>query len=123
MGGLSLASSITGGVLLGIAESEHARLVTNAPRGADGGLLCRKTPAPGTAKAECDAWRSKSASVTAEANAGVGLFVAGGVALAGAAAYWFWPTRPQGGTARNRTWTVTPLVEIDGGGVVWTGKF
>ncbi len=123
MGGLNLASLITGGLLIGIAESEHARLVTNAPRGADGTLMCSKAPAPGTATAACDAWRSKTAAVTTEANAAVGLFVAGGVALAGAAAYWFWPTRSQGGTAQNRSWTVMPLVGIGSGGAMWTGNF
>ncbi len=122
IGGVGIASLIAGAVLIGVAEGEHARLRTDAPRGPDGALLCWRTPAAGSAtKAECDAWRASTATANTEANAAIGLFVVGGAALAGAAAYWFWPASPQAGTARRSI--VVPLVSASGGGAMWTGNF
>jgi hypothetical protein len=124
MGGLGVASLITGGVLLGLAEGSRAQLLADAPRGTDGKLLCWKTAAQGSAtQPECDAWRSKTTTTNAEGNAAIGLFVTGGVALAGAAAYWFWAARPQVGTARSLSWTVLPIAGIGSGGAILTGNF
>jgi len=121
LGGVGIASLLTGGVLIGVAESTHAELKADAPRGENGQLLCRRTPGGAATTAECDAWRAKSATASAEANAALGLFIGGGVAVAGAAAYWLWAAKTPPSSARS--WTVVPVVGADAGGVVWTGKF
>ncbi len=122
MGGVGLASAIAGAVLVGMGEAKGAELRTGAPRGADGELICWKTPSPGTATlAECDAWRASAAEASAFGNVGIGLFVVAGLAAAGAAAYLLWPSSspPRAATI----WHVSPVVGENGGGAVLHGRF
>jgi len=123
LGGVSVASLVAGGALFGVSMTAGAELRAGAPRGSDGGLLCRKTPEPpASTSAQCDGWRAKAAEAGTIGNAGIGLFVVGGVAAAGAvAAYLFWPAAAPSRAAI--TWRVTPLVGAHGGGAVLQGSF
>ena len=121
IGGVGVASLIAGAVLMGVAESNGAALQANAPRDKDGGLLCWKAPAAGsTTKPECDTWRAKAAEAGALGNASIGLFVVAGVAAAGAATWWLWPSRSPASAQRLQ---VVPIASLDGGGALITGSF
>lgn len=121
-GGAGIASLIVGGVLVGIASSADGGFVTDAPRGANGKPLCWTTPASASqTKPECDAWRSKLDAASTEGNAGVGLLVAGGVLVAGAALYrvlWPQPQPKSGGS-----WSIAPVASSSGAGIVAAGRF
>ncbi len=123
LGGVSVASLVAGGALVGVSMTTGAELRAGAPRGSDGQLLCNKAPDPASsATAECDAWRAKATEAGTLGNAGIGLLVVGGVAAAGAvAAYLFWPISSPSRTAT--TWHVTPVVGAHGGGAVLQGRF
>jgi len=124
IGGVGVAGLIAGGVLVGQAETAGAQLVKEAPRGTSGELLCWKTPAQGSAtKPECDAWRSKLGSASTGGNAGVGLLIGGGVAVAGAAAYWLWAAREPIKAAQGRSWTIVPILGNTSVGALWSGNF
>lgn len=123
IGGVSVASLVAGGVLYGVSATTGAELRAGAPRGSDGELLCRKTvEPPSSATAACDAWRAKAAEAGTLGNAGIGLFVVGGVAAAGAvAAYLLWPAASPSQPAS--AWRVTPVVGAQGGGAILQGNF
>ncbi|MFO0587774.1 MAG: PEGA domain-containing protein [Polyangiaceae bacterium] len=125
IGGVGVAALIAGGVLIGVAESDRGDLRASAPKDANGNLLCWKTPAEGsTTLPACDAWRAKGAGINTEGNAGIGLLIGGGVALAGAAFYWLWASKPRAPEhAAERRWVVAPVIGQSGGGFVWTGDF
>ena len=123
LGGVSVASLVAGGALFGVSMTAGAELRAGAPRGADGTLLCRKTvEPPSSANAACDAWRAKAADASALGNAGIGLFVTGGIAAAGAvAAYLFWPVSSPSRSAQR--WQLAPVAGTDGGGMILQGSF
>jgi hypothetical protein len=121
LGGVGLASAITGAVLTGVAQSNGADLQTNAPRGSDGQLLCRKTPTPASAATPaCDAWRTKAAEAATMGNVGIGMFAVAGVAVAGAAAWWLVPSRSK---PVNGGMQVIPVAGAEGAGVLVRGRF
>ncbi len=120
IGGVAVASLIAGGVLVGIAESTRADL-SDGPKKGDGSPLCTKTVPAGTdVDPACARLRSLAGERATMGNVGIGLFAVGGVALAGAAAYFFWP-QPAAGSARSSK--VVPIVGTNGAGVLWQGSF
>ncbi|APR85036.1 Hypothetical protein A7982_10385 [Minicystis rosea] len=64
----------------------------------------------------CGGLQDKARSYATLHNAGVGAFIAGGIAAAGAAAYFFWPNKPAGKTGRDLR--VTPVFGARGGAVI-----
>ena len=121
LGGVALASAITGAVLTGIAQSNGADLLANAPKGTDGQPLCRKTPAPsGANTAECDAWRAKARDAATMGNVGIGMFALAGAAAVGAAAWALWPSPTKTNSAAVQ---VMPVAGVDGVGALVRGRF
>lgn len=120
IGGVGVASLIAGGVLVGMAESTRADLA-DGPKKPDGTALCPKTaPSGSDMNAACAGLRSLAAERATMGNVGIGLFVVGGVALAGAAGYFLWPQTRTTPAASSR---VLPVVGYNGAGVVWQGSF
>lgn len=120
LGGASAVSLIVGGVLVGIAESTRSEL-EEGPKKADGSPLCTKT-APGGPDLDpaCAKLRALAADRATFGNAGIGLFVAGGLAAAGAAAWFLWP---QASATSHRVAKVVPVIGTTGAGLLWLGSF
>jgi hypothetical protein len=120
IGGVGVASLVAGGVLVGVAESTRSDL-DGGPKKADGSPLCTKAaPAGVDVDPACAKLRSLAGERATMGNVGLGLFAVGGVAFAGAAAYFFWP-QPAAGSARSSK--VVPIVGTNGAGVLWQGSF
>lgn len=125
LGGAGIAGLVVGATLTGVAYSDASQARAQAPRDAQGALLC-STRGPeydrgGANQAECNDLRSLSATASDTANAGLGLMIAGGVLGAGAGVYFLWAKAPVGG-GRPAT-AIVPVVGSTGGGVIWQGSF
>jgi hypothetical protein len=109
-------------VMFGVGQASGDEVIAKAPRGNDGRLLCWQSPAPGsTSLPECDAWRAKAVEAAALANAGVGLFVAAGLAAVGAGGYLLWASS---GSPRQATrMQLVPVLGTQGGGAMFHGRF
>lgn len=122
IGGAGVLSVIVGGVLIGVAEEKRADVRSTAPLDSKGQPLCGQgPPAGGAAGSLCDGLRATAGSASTFGNAGIALLALGGVALAGAAAYWFWPSKPA--RAASPISSMAPMIAVDGGGLQWTGSF
>jgi hypothetical protein len=122
LGAVGLASLIAGGVLVGAYENAKAEIRTGMPRDAQGDPLCQRPPVTGPERPECPSLRTKNDQATTMGNAGFALFGVGGVAIAGAVAYFFlWP-HPSTAAARGAS-RLVPVTGRDGVGLMWIGSF
>lgn len=93
---------------------EGDQLLANTQRAAGAQVVC-----PG--RAECAQIKQLRQDKDALANGGTGALIAGGVALVGAAVYFFWPApKPAPSTA---SWMVAPVVSSTEAGLGVTGRF
>lgn len=118
-GGLGLAGVIAGGALLGVAEAQKADLAGKLPRDASGNLVCVRTPPD--ASSVCPSLRAQATQLDAFGNGGIAALAVGGVVVAGAVAYYFWPTSKQA-PAKTAS-RLVPVAGREGGGLLWIGSF
>jgi tetratricopeptide (TPR) repeat protein len=118
-GGVGLAGVVVGGALIGAAFAQRSELAAKLPRDETGNLLCART-AP-DAHPDCPALRAQAAQLDAFGNAGIATTVISGIVVAGAVAYYLWPSRKPATT--QGVGRIFPVAGGDGGGVVWMGSF
>lgn len=122
LGGVGVAGVVVGGVLLGVGLSERSNVEAAMPRDANGKPSCvRSADAGPELHPDCPKLRSRIASAQTMANVGLPVLLVGGAAVAGAAAYFFWPAAEP--RASKPGSTVLPVASADGAGLVWVGSF
>lgn len=122
VGGVGVASVIFGGVLVGTAEGKRGEVRAKLPLDATGKPACGQTAPVGAPPGSlCDELRTTATSANTLGNTGIALFAIGGIAIAGAAVYWLWPSKPA--ALVKPASVVLPVIAADGGGLQWTGSF
>ncbi len=117
IGGVGVGALVAGAVLAGVAVGNK----NDAYAIRKSGGQCTTEASQPELQVRCDEMRSAAHAADALGNTGIGLLIAGGVVVAGAAAYWFWPSNtPAASKSGSR---LVPIVGTNGGGLLWTGSF
>jgi hypothetical protein len=127
LGGLGGAAIVAGAVLAGasVTSFDRAKELSINTLTPDGKPTCPiKGPGP---TERCDEVRSAAASSDAFGNAAIGVFIGGGVLIAGATVYMFLRPKPASAPSDQKapaaTSQIVPVVGTSGGGFVWRGSF
>jgi hypothetical protein len=123
LGGVSIASLVAGGVLLGVGFSKRSEVQAQQPTDANGQPICYQFPPAAGVDTDprCAGWRATAAEGSTLANAGVVLLGVGAAAAGVTLGYIFWPT--SSGKPTKSASQLVPVVGPSSGGLVWSGAF